>query len=366
MKRILIIYICLAFAFMPTLGMASTEYELTLNGDLIAKELDKVEMAVAKEPPVQPVVAVQPSVPLAKPEESDAAQTAADVKNQYANNQSEYYIQDETPRKHSFQVGYEKYDYTYQETVGGRDFMSNKGDYNGYSFDYAYRVDDDTMIVDEFRLQTRFATGDVVYRADAFEYDSLEDYMFEVRGLAAKNIQLNKQVKLVPYFGLGIRYLNNGLEAIPARMDGADEYLSGYNRESQYVYLPVGGDLKLDLPAGWHVALNLEYDHLLRGRQQSHLEDSRALDGTDYGYENLVNSQNKGYGARASLKLAKNITKNFNIYVEPFVRYWSIEDSDIQWVQQNGSLICEGNVCAAGQEPSNTTKEVGVKIGVGF
>jgi len=293
-------------------------------------------------------------------------EVSPDVKDAYFARQSQYFVAPIEDKKHSFETGIERYTYTYQETVAGGKFMNTKGDYSGIFLDYAYRPDMTSEFIadciDEFRVEARYAFADVDYNASGTSYSTLEDYVFEARGLVAKNFNIKGMATAVPYTGVGFRYLNNGLEKIPAN---ATTY-SGYNRESQYVYMPFGVDVKTRLNNGWAVAMNLEYDHLLAGEQQSHLEDQRTLAGVNPGYANLVNKQDEGFGLRGSVKVSKEINKKVDVFVEPFFRYWNIEDSEFKPYVINGVEQCGGGVCVGGIEPSNTTQEIGVKMGVGF
>jgi hypothetical protein len=128
---------------------------------------------------------------------------------------------------------------------------------------------------------------------------------------------------------------------------------SGYDRESHYLYLPIGFDLATELDNGWGAAFNFEFDVFLDGTQKSHLEDvSPALN-------TLENDQNDGYGLRGSITLTKEI-ENLVFLVEPFIRDWNIDDSTI------GVVTCGGTPCALGYEPKNESLEAGARVGVRF
>ncbi len=289
----------------------------------------------------------------------------SDVRGAYLAQQSRYFVAAPVAeKKHSFDLGYELYNYKYEETVKGSEFMNTKGNYSGYALDYVYRPGASSYYgeyIDEYRLQARVAFGDVDYTGSG-TYKGLEDYMFELRGLLAKSYDVGGMATVVPYVGVGFRYLNNGAEEMPAN---ATTY-SGYNRESRYVYLPLGADLRTRVNGGWDLSMNLEYDHFIDGEQQSHLEDQRDISGNDPGYSNLVNEQNKGFGLRGAVKLSKDISKRVNLFIEPFFRYWDIEDSKFTPFVINGVTQCDATGCYGGVEPSNVTKEIGLKMGVGF
>ena len=250
---------------------------------------------------------------------------------------------------HTFDVGFETYNYKYQETVGGAKFMGNRGQYNGLFGAYTFRPRDvdsffNEVIANMFRLEGRYALGKVDYTGSG-NYYGLKDRAYEFRGLMGREYFWAKTWQFVPYAGLGFRYLNDGLQAYAP---------GGYNRESRYLYMPIGFTVHKDLRYAWGMGFNAEYDIFLGGKQISHEED------VDPGYGSVTNQQKKGFGVRSSLKIEKNIP-GMTLSVEPFFRYWHMEKSDIQPELYQGMLTGWGL-----QEPENTTQEFGVKMGVEF
>ncbi|MBF0595375.1 MAG: hypothetical protein HQL22_10485, partial [Candidatus Omnitrophica bacterium] len=278
-----------------------------------------------------------------------------DVRDSYTSQQSLYYVGSPVEGKtHSFNVGNEVYNYQYQETVEGRKFAALKGSYVGVTAEYIYHppewISSQFLFVDEFRVQGRLAGGNVDYTGSG-TFSGIHDGVFELRGLMAKNFKINDSSAAIPYLGLGYRYLNDGFEKYTP---------GGYNRESRYIYLPVGGDLRTHVGDGWGLSMNLEYDKLLSGEQTSHLEDVYS------NVDPLVNTQREGFGVRGSVKVSKDINTRLSVFAEPFVRYWNIENSDIKPVTVNGSVVCSSSECLYGYEPSNVTTEAGIRLGVGF
>ncbi|MEI6437968.1 MAG: hypothetical protein WCO69_04370 [Candidatus Omnitrophota bacterium] len=241
--------------------------------------------------------------------------------------------------RHAFSVAYEFYGYNYQEFVAGAKFMNNKGAYSGLDVEYAYHPEMPKGfagdLVDGLLFQGRFAVGQVDYTGSG-NFSGIDDHMYELRALLTKTHSFAYDVSVTPFLGIGYRYLNDGLEQYTP---------GGYNRESRYLYVPLGVGLAKKFGDGWSLAMNLEYDHLIDGEQQSHLED------VDPTVDTAINKQRTGYGVRASFKVAKDLTHRLSVFVEPFFRFWSIEKSDIK---------------LSGYEPKNTTREVGLKVGVGF
>jgi len=63
-----------------------------------------------------------------------------------------------------------------------------------------------------------------------YTLDNINDYMLEFRGLVGYDIRISEWIFLTPYIGFGYRYLNDDASKDPA----------GYERESNYLYSPIG------------------------------------------------------------------------------------------------------------------------------
>lgn len=123
----------------------------------------------------------------------------------------------------------------------------------------------------------------------------------------------------------------------------------GYERESNYFYSPVGLEFMTQVTNKWSFGTMLEYDHFWRGWQKSNLS------GVNRNYNDLENTQDDGYGLRASLKALRH-GENMDFIVEPFVRYWNIKQSD------NKDITYAGTVIGFGYEPKNNSTEFGVLV----
>ena len=73
----------------------------------------------------------------------------------------------------------------------------------------------------------------------------------------------------------------------------------------------------------------------------------------------VSNDQDSGYGVRGSAKLQKKGDR-FDIVIEPFIRWWSIKESQLSNVTFTGVIV--GYVF----EPKNETLEIGGKIAALF
>ena len=219
------------------------------------------------------------------------------------------------------------------------------------------------------RLDGKFSRGEVDYDSQGTgSQDGLRDYMLESRIVYGYQLPLKDQIIITPYFGLGLRYLNDDLRGDSSTGNW------GYERESKYYYMPLGLETNIGWKNNWLVGVTVEYDYFIDGTQKSHLEDgglrAQAQDGTLYAYDTLINDQDQGYGLKGSMKIMKKMTYA-DLYIEPFVRYWNIQQSDLQqltsnygtvlWFQDSGHTLP-----VTGVEPHNTSTEYGVKIGARF
>jgi len=269
-----------------------------------------------------------------------------------------------TRKAHEFEWSFERHSYLYKETVDGAEFMRTEGSFQGILLSYTFRpldLDSFTDIIDNlYRLELRYARGEVDYTGSG-TWDGLKDYMYEVRAVAGREFNVNPSLQITPYLGLGYRYLNNGLDQIPAQEIDGQQFVSGYNRESTYYYLPIGVDVYQQLAGGWGIGGNLEYDLWIKGEQASHLEDMEDAQGVNAGIDPLYNDQKSGFGLRGSLKIDKSFAR-VKLGIEPYYRYWKVSDSQPNVVTAGSGM----QIVGGGLEPRNTTQEIGVKVGVKF
>ena len=203
--------------------------------------------------------------------------------------------------------------------------------------------------INVFRIDVRGSYGLLDYDSNGSGTNDDEDhYTFEIRGILGEDIPVNDTLRVTPYFGVGYRYLldDNGGGATST---GA----LTYDRESQYCYVPLGIEAEKKLNDNWSLGANLEFDLFIDGQQKSHLGD--AIEG----FDTVSNDQKDGYGFRGSVRLVRE-GENVDFSVEPFFRYWHIEDSEISLVTYSGVAV------GYGLEPENETSELGVKISARF
>jgi len=197
------------------------------------------------------------------------------------------------------------------------------------------------------KAEGRVSFGQVDYK-NSGTLDNIDDFIIEVRGLAGYDFMPNQQIRFTPYIGFATRYLS---DAVGGKVTSTGA--RGYDRESTYLYSPLGIEIMRELRNMWSVGAALEYDIFWRGWQKSHLSDASL------GYNDLENTQKNGYGLRASLKCQKELG-SVDLVLEPFIRYWNIKQSDTKAVTFTGVII------GYGYEPKNNSTEYGLKIGMRF
>ena len=199
------------------------------------------------------------------------------------------------------------------------------------------------------RLEGRAAWGEKDYHSTASgSVNGIEDYLLEGRGVVGYDFHPSEHWTFTPFFGAGYRYLNDDSSG-KVSSNGA----RGYERESAYFYSPAGAELRGDLNDGWTLAFNGEYEIFWSGEQKSHLEDALPSLNT------ISNDQDGGYGVRGSIKLQKKGEK-YDILIEPFVRWWSVQDSQVSNITYTGVIV------GYAYEPKNETLEAGCKVSLLF
>jgi hypothetical protein len=198
------------------------------------------------------------------------------------------------------------------------------------------------------KLEGKFAYGSVDYNGATMDgtpltISDIPDYMVEFRWLLGYDF-VAKGITITPDFGIGYRYVQDNAQ---------QRYAGGYQRESNYIYIPIGAGAVTNIGKGWSFGANVEYDLFLWGRQISYFSD------IDPNYNNPENEQLRGYGVRGSISIAKKGEK-MSFIIEPYIRYWNIKES-------NYSILTYDNMPVSyGYEPNNDSTEIGCKLAVTF
>lgn len=242
------------------------------------------------------------------------------------------------------EVTFEATNYAYEELDGNNQFfMSDKSSTPLLGFglrDWDIKIIERKLISNEWKFlyTIEYSFGKVNYSSAGTGTKIKDYYKGRVEGYVSKRININK-TKTRSFVGLGYRDLFD---------DSGNQLTStnhmGYDRLSQYYYMPVG--------MIWYIndvwLLKSQYNYLIQGKQTSYLYD--VLPGT-YNV-NPVNTQRLGWGFDVTLN--KKLNSNWSYY--GFFRYWDLEDSD--------SVSCSSS--SSCMEPRNTTNEIGIGISYGF
>jgi len=191
---------------------------------------------------------------------------------------------------------------------------------------------------DTITLEGRLSFGEMEYDGSYMDgtpltTDGIDDFLVNLRLLWGREWPHATLLSAV-YAGLGYRYLN----------DDSSGQLGGYERESNYLYMPVGSRKDFELTDRWDLSLKGEFDILIIGRQISHLSDA------DPSLPKVRNWQWPGFGVGLSFDLRRT-TQHVDLSLAPFLRYWWIDESSVS----NGYY-----------EPRNNTVEYGLSFVVRF
>ncbi len=231
--------------------------------------------------------------------------------------------------------------------------MEESGIMKGLSGAVTYRGDNALGPVDMLKLEGAAASGKVDYRSPlAGAVNGIEDTITEGRILAGINVTTSGNVALTPFVGFGYRQLkDNG----HGRLSSIGNYML-YDRESNYLYTPIGLEISSKTPGSWKFGGTVEYDLFWDGTQYSQLS---AASNESYTYsDDLKNKQKKGFGLRASLKAIKKF-QPFSLAFETFFRYWNLDNSKSCTILVNGEP-------RPFVEPENTTSQLGLNVSLLF
>lgn len=358
-SSVFILFTVIAFADVPTPKDDGREQLINRELNSAARRLERQQL------PLEDTVSSSPDVvlPVENPPIDDSNFEAL-----YSQKSFDEYKKS----PHQFEIETESYYYKYKETIGVKVTGMKGGLIGAYqfrlhendAFNFTEIFKDFEKMMNIFRLEGRFSYGQVEYEGSGSE-GGIPDWNFETRALLGSEVLLPNKLQLTPYLGVGYRYLLNEFSETPSKIIGGTLYGSGYDRESNYVYIPIGIEIKREFQQNWIASFKAEYDYFIWGKQISHLEDITVNGLTDPGLDKLSNTQDHGRGWRASARLTHR-TDRFDYYIEPFFRYWHIKDSDVEFITASGAYICQGNLCAAGAEPENETYEAGVNLGANF
>ncbi|PIZ31746.1 MAG: hypothetical protein COY40_01055 [Alphaproteobacteria bacterium CG_4_10_14_0_8_um_filter_53_9] len=174
------------------------------------------------------------------------------------------------------------------------------------------------------RIEGRLSRSQDGYSSASGFTNGNESTVAEVRTLLVGRYDVGS-LTLNPYWGYGYRYLKNDLQDTATAL--------GYERTSQYHYLPLGTWLAMPVTNKVSAIGQVEYAPLIYGRQHSAINSG------------LDNTQTSGHHIRLF-----GGARYAGLTVGPYAEFWRVDDSDTS---------CASSFC--GYEPKNFTREVGVK-----
>ena len=179
-----------------------------------------------------------------------------------------------------------------------------------------------------FRLEAAFSIGTMDYEGSLqdgtpYSMEDSVDCLLSLRLLGGYPWQAARWDNLF-YAGFGYRFLNDDSRSDPA----------GYDRVSNYFYVPLGVKGHHALGHGWRLGLGGEFDLLLLGVQISYIGESQPQ----------VNAQWPGFGGRASVELRRSDSK-MDLALAPFIQYWWIDESSTSsegWYEPRNNSVQYG------------------------
>lgn len=244
-------------------------------------------------------------------------------------------MENKSEGKHSADVKYERLYFDFDSSV-----TKISGWMYGMGLSYRYHFSNNLIIRPELSLYwgNLDYNGPLVYTNNTVTstgaLEGVDSSLVEFRVLSGYDSQLSETSSIIPYTGLGIRYLD-------IDMDGRMTYKTDTRT------IQIGHKWYLDV----YLPIGLTFD--LNGRQLKNKWSFKATVEDDI----LLNT--RGNGLRGSIELQRRF-KYFNVAVEPFVRYWSFGKTRRTYRDANGNIIGEL------YEPAKHTSEAGVALKVRF
>ena len=243
--------------------------------------------------------------------------------------------------EHSFGIGLETSYFDYKENG----LMEEDGFMSGVVGSYSYHSDSKLMI----NTSLKYSFGELDYDGQTWGgtpiTEDADDWIVECRGLVGYDYVLNGKHLITLFTGIGYRYWNDDIDTP-----------GGYEREIQYWYSPIGVKTVSPLSDKWTWGLTAEYDLFWSGKVKSHLSDVHP------GLNDPEVDQDfgDGYGLKFSIRFEKELTKNYALSIEPYIRYWDIDKSDTAILSYYG--IPDRYV----YEPKNETTSYGLRLNFEF
>lgn len=240
-----------------------------------------------------------------------------------------------------FKIGFDTRYFDYEEDH----FMEEDGWMYGIFGSYVYHGNNQWM----FETSLNYVFGEIDYDGQTQSGTPMtadtDDWIFEWRGLIGRDYRFKGSSVITPFMGVGYRYWNDDIDASGA-----------YEREIQYWYLPIGVKAMSALIGNWTWGMSVEYDLFLGGEVKSHFSDAHPA------FNDPENDQDfgDGYGVGLSLQFSRKLSDNYGVSIDPYIRYWDIDESDTSTLTAYGIPI--GYLI----EPENNTTVYGMRLNITF
>ena len=218
-------------------------------------------------------------------------------------------------------------------------------------------------------------------KLDTHLAQDIDAFVFDGRGLAGFDLIYANNTRLTPFLGLGYRYSRDkdaGSTQVLDDIYGSSWFYSNGARsvkeEFKYVYIPLGFELHRPIRDLWAIQLTCEFDVILQGSSTRHYEELGPLiisadDGSGHVPNAMEFDHDKGYGWRVAVRLLRS-AEEVDLFIEPFVRFWKLEDSDIEQFRTDGTgtiwQYLETGEPVIDQVRGHEVTEYGFKAGVLF
>ena len=252
-----------------------------------------------------------------------------------------------------FEIAPELFHYAYEEPG----VMQTSGMMVGISGVLSCRVPESIRVIDLFRIEAEASRGrlDYISKRNEGAIKGVDNTVIEARALLGKEVYSTGKSAVTLFSGFGYRQLHD---------NGSGKFTSEgnpyYDRESNYLFIPVIFELSPLNSHGWGIGGTVEYDYFLSGMQESELTDANK-EGYTYS-DDLKNKQHHGYGLRVSLKATKKYPP-CSLVIEPFLRYWKVGTSDEDAIEVGNEGESEPLTYV---EPNNHTTQYGLKVALLF
>jgi hypothetical protein len=210
----------------------------------------------------------------------------------------------------------------------------------------------DFVLFDTIRLEALGSLGKMDYTSPrSGSIDNIDDTLFETRALLG-DVSRRGTTTLFSYIGFGYRNLKDKTGGLLTTTG-----YSGYDRESQYFYIPLVVGINANMDRGWSFDGVVEYDYFVKGKQRSCITQANNAVYTYSG--DVINDQHDGYGLKFSMRFTKRMGNSASLAFEPFLNYWNVGMSDYTY----GTITTGGlTIPVAYYEPANNSTELGLKV----